>query len=161
MFLTPPRFARSFSRSACGGQALAGRQQRELTVGLVALEVVQALDPVGDRLEVREQAAEPAVVHVRLAGLLGDLLDAVARLLLGADEQHGAAAARDLVGELLRLREQRLGLEQVDQVDAGPLVEDEAAHLGVPAPGLMTEVDAGFQQLSNANLGGHVGSPLV
>ena len=43
------------------------------------------------------------------AGRLGDLLDAVARLLLGADEQHGAAAAREAVGEALRLAEQLLG----------------------------------------------------
>ena len=79
-----------------GGQALARRQQRELALGLVALEVVQALDAQRDRLEVRQQAAEPAVVDVRHAGRLGDLLDAVAGLLLGADEQHGAAAVGDL-----------------------------------------------------------------
>ena len=34
---------------------------------------------------------------------LGDLLDRVAGLLLGADEQHGAAAVGELGGELLRL----------------------------------------------------------
>ena len=39
---------------------------------------------------------------------LGDLLDGVAGLLLGADEQHGAAAVGDLGRELLRLLEQRL-----------------------------------------------------
>ena len=92
MFLTPPRLARSFARSACADEALARRQQRELALGLVALEVVQAPDPLAHRLEVRQQAAEPAVVDVRHAGRLGDLLDRVARLLLGADEQHRAAA---------------------------------------------------------------------
>ena len=34
-----------------------------------------------------------------MAGRLGDLLDAVAGLLLRADEQHGAAAAGEAVGE--------------------------------------------------------------
>ena len=51
-----------------GRHALARRQQLELALGLVALEVVQALDALVDRLEVREQAAEPAVVDVRHAG---------------------------------------------------------------------------------------------
>src|SRR5205085_1327160 len=106
---------------------LARRQQPELALGLVALEVVQALDPQRDGLEVREQAAEPAVVDVGHAGVLRDLLDGVARLLLGAHEQHRAAAMGDLGAELLRLLEQRLGLEQVDDVDAAALTEDEAA----------------------------------
>ena len=78
------------------GHALARRQQRELAVGLVALEVVQALDALVDRLEVRQQAAEPAVVDVRHAGLLGRVLDRVAGLLLRADEQHGAALVGDV-----------------------------------------------------------------
>src|SRR3712207_8159321 len=54
------------------GQALARGQQRELALGGVALEVVQALDALADRLEVRQQAAEPAVVDVGHAGALGD-----------------------------------------------------------------------------------------
>ena len=85
-----------------GRHALPRRQQRQLALGLVALEVVQALDALRDRLEVRQQAAEPAVVDVRHAGGLGDLLDGVAGLLLGADEQDRAAAVGDAVGELLR-----------------------------------------------------------
>ena len=90
-----------------GGQTLTRRQQRELAVGLVALEVVQALDARGHRLVVRQQPAEPAVVDVRHVRRGGDLLDAVARLLLGADEQDRAAAVGDLGRELLRLAEQR------------------------------------------------------
>ena len=48
-----------------GGHALARGQQRELALGLVAFEVVQAADALVDRLEVGQQAAEPAVVDVR------------------------------------------------------------------------------------------------
>ena len=81
-----------------GGHPLARGQQRELTLGLVAFEVVQAADALVDRLEVGQQAAEPAVVDVGHVGRLGDLLDGVAGLLLGADEQHRAAA----VGERRR-----------------------------------------------------------
>ena len=60
----------------------------------------------------------------------------------------------------LRLLEQRLRLEQVDDVDAAALAVDEAAHLGVPAARLVAEVDAGLQQLLDPDLG-HGGAPLV
>ena len=106
-----------------------------------------------DRLEVRQQAAQPAMVHVGHAGVLGDLLDGVARLLLGAHEQHRAAAVGDLGAEALRVLQQRLGLEQVDDVDAAALTEDETAHLRVPAARLVAEVDAGLQQLPDAYVG--------
>ena len=132
------------------GHPLARRQQRQLALGLVAFEVVQAADALVDRLEVGQQAAEPAVVDVRHVGRLGDLLDRVARLLLGADEQDRAAAVGERAGELLRLREQRLRLEQIDDVDAAALAIDEAAHLGVPAARLVAEVNAGLQQLRDA-----------
>jgi len=114
---------------------------------------VQALDALADRLEVRQQAAEPAVVDVRHAGLLGRVLDRVAGLLLRADEQHDAALVRDVRGELLRLAQQLLGLEQVDDVDAAVLAVDEATHLRIPAAGLVAEVHAGLQQLSDPDLG--------
>ena len=155
MFLTPPRLARSFSRSAWAAMRSRVGSSAELALGLVALEVVQALDAQGDRLEVGEQAAEPAVVDVRLAGRLGDLLDAVAGLLLRADEQHGAAAAGEAVGEALRLAEQRLGAQQVDDVDAAALAVDEAAHLRVPAARLVAEVHAGLQQLPDPDFLSH------
>ena len=91
---------------------------------------------------------------------LGDLLDRVAGLLLGARRtgrcRRGAAM---LAGELLGLLEQACVLQQVDDVDAAALAEDEAAHLGVPAARLVAEVDAGLQQLPDADLG-HCGAPL-
>ena len=142
------------------GHPLARRQQRELAVGLVAFEVVQAADALADRLEVRQQAAEPAMVDERHAGGFGDVLDRVARLLLGADEQHGPAAVGERPGELLRLVERRGGLEQIDDVDAATLTMDEAAHLGVPAARLVAEVNAGLQQLRYAYLS-HEVLPLL
>ena len=86
------------------------------------------------------------------AGGLRGLLDRVARLLLGADEHHCPAAPANVGSELLRLLEQLVGLLQVDYVDAVALAEDEATHLRVPATRLVTEVDAGLQQLSKAYL---------
>ena len=133
-------------------EALARRQQPELALGLIALEVVQALDAERDGLEVGQQAAEPAVVDVRLVRTLGDLLDRVARLLLGPHEQHGAATAGEAVRKALRLLEQHLGAEQIDDVDAAALAVDEAAHLGVPTARLVAEVHTGLQQLLDPDL---------
>src|SRR5215210_1253493 len=70
-------------------------------------------------------------------------------------------ASGELRGEVLRLRQQPLRLQQVDDVDAAPLAVDEAAHLGVPAARLVAEVDSGLQQLLDANLVGHCDAPLV
>src|SRR5262249_1701502 len=117
-------------------------------------------DALVDRLEVRQQAAEPAVVDVGHAGALGDLLDGVARLLLRAHEEDGAAAARELGREVLRLREQPLRLQQIDDVDARALAVDEPPHLRVPTARLMAEMDSGLQQLLDADLGRHRGTPL-
>ena len=46
------------------------------------------------------------------------------------------------------------GLGQVDDVDPVALGKDVAAHLGIPAPRLMAEVDTGLQQLAHG-YGGH------
>src|SRR5205823_11261991 len=84
------------------------------------------------------------VRHVRP---LRRLLDGVARLLLRPDKHDGAAARCHARGELLRLRQQLLGLLQIDDVDPAALAEYEAAHLRVPAARLVAEVHAGLQQL--------------
>src|SRR5262249_22942494 len=76
----------------------------------------------------------------------GPLLDHVARLLLGADEEDRAAAGGELTGEATGVLQQRLGLEEVDDVDPVELAEDEAAHVRVPAARLVAELDAGLEQ---------------
>jgi hypothetical protein len=129
------------------------RTRRQSPGRAASLEVVQAPDARRHRLVVGQQAAEPAVVDVRHAGGLGDRLDPVAGLLLGADEQHRPAAVGDLGGEALGLLEQSLRLEQIDDVDAGALAVDETAHLRVPAARLVAKMDAGLQQLRDAHVG--------
>ena len=92
------------------------------------------------------------MVDVGHVGRLGDLLDRVARLLLGADEQHGATAMGDLGCHFLCLLQKHCCLQQVDDVDAVALTMDEAAHLGVPAACLMAEMNSGLQQVRDSNL---------
>ena len=92
------------------------------------------------------------MVDVRHVRRFGGVLDRVAGLLLGAHEQNGAAAARDLGRELACIVQKLLGLEEIDDVDAVALTEDEAAHLGVPTSRLVAEMNAGLQQLLDTDL---------
>jgi hypothetical protein len=93
-----------------GGDALTRRQQVELALRRVSLEIVQALDALVDRVEVRQQAAEPAMVDERHARSGRHVAHGVAGLLLGPHEQDRATALRDVVGELLCPVEQLLRL---------------------------------------------------
>src|SRR5690606_16374621 len=110
-------------------------------------------DPLGDRLEVGEHPAEPALVDVRHADLLGIALDRVLSLLLGADEQDRAAVGDELADESVGRLDAAERLLEIDDVDAVALSEDEAPHLRVPTTGLVTEVDTRFQHLTHADDG--------
>ena len=133
--------------------ALLGGKQVQTATLLELAQLVQALDPLADRLEVGEQAAEPAPVHVRHLAALRPLLDRVTGLLLGPDEEDHPALRRHLRDELGRLLQQLLRLEEIDDVDPLPLPVDEAAHAWVPAPRLVTEMNPGLQQLLDAYVG--------
>src|SRR5207244_3815135 len=78
--------------------------------------------------------------------------DAVAGPPLGAHEDVRPAAAGEVRGERLRVTQQPLGLLQVDDVNPLALAEDEAAHLRVPAPGLVPEVDSRLEQVRDRDL---------
>ena len=110
-----------------------------------ALVLLHLRDALGDRLEVGEHAAEPTLVDVGHAALLGIGLHGVLSLLLGADEQHGAAVADQVADERVGGLDPGERLLQIDDVDAVALAVDEPLHLRVPAPGLVAEVDAGLQ----------------
>ena len=124
---------------------------------LVCPELLEAGEPLGDRLEVGEHATEPAVVDVRHPDpgrLLGHRL---LGLLLRPDEEDRAAVRDGLLDEVVRGVDVRQRLLQVDDVDAIALGHDEALHLGVPAAGLVPEVDAALQELAHGD-DGHASS---
>ena len=110
---------------------------------------MQGGDALLDGAVVREQAAQPAVVHIRHADAAGVLRDGVLRLLLRAHEEHGAVALADVADVGERLVQQAHRLLQVDDVDAAALTEDEPAHLGVPASRLVAEMNPGLEQLAH------------
>src|SRR5207244_11887151 len=97
--------------------------------------------------EFGEHHAEPALVHVVHPCALGFLGDGLLRLLLRPDEEDLPAVAGEVAHERVRLLNTGECLLQIDDVDAVSLHKDEAAHLGVPASRLMSEVDSGFQEL--------------
>ncbi len=132
---------------------LLGGKQIQLPRVLELRQLVQAVDAGRHRVEVGEQAAQPALVDVRHAAPLRPLLDRVARLLLRPDEQDRATLARHVGRETARLGEQMLGLQQVDDVDPVALAVDVRPHRGIPAPRLVAEVKAGLQQLLDSGFG--------
>ena len=119
----------------------------EGAVFLHLLQLGQTVHAGTHGLEVGEHAAEPAGVHIVHADAGGLFTDGVRGLLLGADEEDGIAVLRQLADELISLFQLLHGLLKVDDVDAVTLTIDVLGHLGVPASGLVTEVDTGFQQL--------------
>jgi hypothetical protein len=113
---------------------------------------VEPVDPLRDRAEVGQQAAQPTLVHVRHPRSLRPLADRVTGLLLGADGEQRSALAGYVGAEPSRLVEQPLGLEQIDDVDPVALTVDVAAHPRVPAARLVAKVDPGLEQLLDSYL---------
>jgi hypothetical protein len=132
----------------------------EVAVRLARLQLLEQADPLLDRHEVGEHPAQPALVDVRLVGAGGLLRDRLLGLLLRPDEEHLVAAGDGLTDELERDVQALDGLGQVDDVDAVALGKDERLHLGVPAAGLVAEVDPGLEQLPHRN-GWHGARPPV
>ena len=92
------------------------------------------------------------MVHVILGAALGCFCHGIRRLALGADEENAAALGNRVAHENERLVQRRDGLGQVHDVDAGTLAVDVRLHAWVPAVGLVTEVNASFEQLTHCEV---------
>src|SRR5438105_4442219 len=134
--------------------------RREVPALLALHQVVEALDPLLDRDEVREESAEPPLIDEVHSGALRFLGDRLLRLLLCADKEDLPAVGGQVPHEDVGLLDARQRLLKVDDVDPVPLHEDEALHLRVPAAGLMSEVDSGLEELLHRD-DGHVCVSLV
>src|SRR5438105_7009366 len=105
----------------------------DLTFVSPLLQILQPLDLLLDRLEVRERTTQPALGHVERAAAPRLRLEDVLELLLGADEQDALTLQHHAAQQLLRGLDLTKGLLQVDDVDAGAFGEDEPPHLRIPA----------------------------
>ena len=103
-------------------------------------------------LEVGEHTAQPAGVDIVHTDALGLFLDGIGGLLFGADEKEGAVVLGQGADEVIGLFQLLHGLLEIDDVDAVALAVNVLGHLGVPAAGLVSEVDAGFQQLLHGRI---------
>ena len=126
-------------------------EESHAAVGVHSLELFHALHAGADGGEVGEHAAEPASVNVRHAATVGSVSNGFLSLLLGADEEDGAAVLGELGDKGVGLVETEKGLLQVEDVDVATVAEDVGLHLGVPATGLMTEVRACIEQGLNTD----------
>src|SRR5215213_3138395 len=113
-------------------------------------KVLEVLDARQNGLEVSKHTADVALRHERLPAPQGLFCQRNLGLLLGPDEEDLAVRLGDAAHEVQRPPQKGQRLVQIDDVNPGPLGEDVALHLGVPALGLMPEVDAGLQQLPNS-----------
>ena len=111
------------------------------------VDLVQTLDSGLDGLEIGQHTAEPSVIYIVHAAALSLSLNGILRLLLGADEQNGAALLCNLEYCLVSLVNLYNRLLKVDDVDSVALGEDVRSHLGIPTTGLVTKVYACFKQL--------------
>ena len=105
------------------------------------------------RLEIRQRAAEPVVVHIRHVAAFGVLPDGARRGLLGADEQDGAAVGRERGHEIKRLFQKRQGLVKINDVNAVVLAVDVGGEFGVPEAGPVPEMNARLEQLAHGYFG--------
>ena len=156
----PPRVAWSLFELLGQQRGLLLGQAVEVAGELPGLELVEQADALPDGDEVGQHAAEPALGDVGLAGADRLLHHRLLRLLLGADEEDALATGDGLGDELERRIEALDRLREVDDVDAVALREDVRLHLRVPAAGLVSEVDAGLEQLAHRD-GGHWWPPAV
>jgi hypothetical protein len=118
----------------------------ELAAGARVLQSHQVVDATLDGGEVGESATQPAVVDIGHRAALGLQLDGLLGLFLGAHKENGLSPGHHVPDEVTGFAHALHGLLKVDDVNAVALREDEAAHSGVPTPGLMPEVDPRFQE---------------
>src|SRR6266550_283686 len=121
--------------------------RREVPALLALHEVIESLDALLDRDEVREESAEPSLIHEMHSRALGFLGDRLLRLLLRSDEEDLPTVGGEVPHEDVGLFDTRERLLKIDDVDAVALHEDEALHLWIPAASLMSEVNPGLQEL--------------
>ena len=96
------------------------------------------------------------MVHVKLAAGLSGFTHGFLGLALAADEEDALAFAGQFGQEFGGDIDLFNGFLEVQNVNLIAGFEDEGLHLGVPALGLVTKVDPGFDEFDECGL--HVGT---
>ncbi len=93
------------------------------------------------------------MVDVILAAALGAVRHVFRSSALGAHEEHAAAAGGSVTHGAQRAVQHGDGLLQVYDVDLVAHAEQERPHTGVPAAGVVAEMDAGLEELAQGEIG--------
>ena len=114
-------------------------------IGEHAFQLLHLVDAAPDGLEVRQHAAEPALIHVKHVGAQGFFLEDFRRLPLGSDKQDRLPGGDGVADEGIGLFHPCECLLQIDDVDAVAFAKEELLHLRVPPVRLVAEMDTSFQ----------------
>ena len=135
---------------------LTGQHQRFLLADAIigsvlrhGLEFFEPFDGLPDSLVISEHAAQPAVIDEGHAAAHSVFHDGCLGRSLGTNKQHGATIGHHAADIVHRIREQRHGLFEVDDVDLATLAKDEGGHLRIPVTGLVAKVHASLQHLAH------------
>ena len=102
--------------------------------------------------EVGQRTTEPAVHGEGHAGRLSGLAHDFLRLRLGGDEEHFLALGGGVLDEGGGGGEARVRLLKVDDRNTVAVIEDERTAAGIPATGLVSEVDAGIEEVFDCDV---------
>ena len=133
-------------------------QHPEITLVSLLLKFEHVGNTSLDRLEVGHRATQPALVDVHHAAPFSFALNHLLRLALGANEEDFAALGHQINHLLVDIVNHAQGLLKVDDVDAVSLGEDVPFHRGVPAPGLMPEMDSRLEKGFHGEVLPHMGN---
>ena len=121
------------------------RQFLEGSVFLHLLDIVQSLDSAADGFVVGQHSAQPSLIDIILSASGSLVKDRVLRLLLCSHKENRLAGFGNVLHERIRFLNFLHRLLQIDNVDSISLCEDVRSHLRIPSPGLMSEMNTGFQ----------------
>jgi hypothetical protein len=111
------------------------------------IQFFQIVDSQLDRLEIGQHSAKPALVYEEHSTPLCFFQNSIPGLLLGPYEKHALPGRYGFRDELVGTLKEPDGPLQINDVDSVSGAKNERLHLGIPASGLMPEVDSSFQQL--------------
>ncbi len=136
-------------------------QQLEVASLATRLETVEIVDPLSDCLPVGQCSTQPAEIDVGHAAPLSLSSDGGLSLAFCADEENGASSCDGVLNQIADRLEHTECLLKIDDVHPFPLSEDIGGHLGMPAPGTMSEVHARFQECLQRNVSHYWGNLLL
>ena len=110
------------------------------------LDIFQSANALADGGEIRQGAAEPALINVELAASQRRFLDRFLRLFFAPYKQDLPTAAHNLLKKLRRTLELSHCFVQINDINLIALLKDERLHLRVPTLGLVSEMDTRLEK---------------